>query len=102
MSAVKRIVGARIPNQRWRTNRAHCPRELNSGRAFYSRILINRSAHTYLGYELILEPQQPAGAYLLTFGKLGTTHIVERAGAARGLRFSVEGHLGFEDFELAA
>jgi hypothetical protein len=51
------------------------PRELNSGRAFYSRILINRAARTYLGYELILEPQQQAGAYLLTFGKLGITPL---------------------------
>src|SRR5580704_7675256 len=53
------------------------PRELNSGRAFYSRILINRAAHTYLGYELILEPQQQQqeGAYLLTFGKLGITPL---------------------------
>jgi hypothetical protein len=51
------------------------PRELNSGRAFYSRILINRAAHAYLGYELILEPQQQAGAYLLTFGKLGITPL---------------------------
>src|SRR5580698_6691749 len=51
------------------------PRELNSGRIFYSRILINRAAHTYLGYELILEPQQQAGAYLLTFGALGITPL---------------------------
>ncbi len=51
------------------------PRELNSGRAFYSRILIDRAAHTYFGYELILEPQQQAGAYLLTFGKLGITPL---------------------------
>jgi hypothetical protein len=51
------------------------PRELNNGRVFYSRILINRAAHTYLGYELILEPQQQPGAYLLTFGKLGVTPL---------------------------
>jgi hypothetical protein len=51
------------------------PRELNGGRAFYSRILINRAAHTYLGYELVLEPQQQAGAYLLTLGKLGITPL---------------------------
>src|SRR5262249_51526997 len=51
------------------------PRELNDGRAFYSRILINRAAHTYLGYELILELQQQTGAYLVTFGKLGITPL---------------------------
>ena len=51
------------------------PRELNNGRVFYSRILINRAAHTYLGYELILEPQEEEGVYLLTFGKLGITPL---------------------------
>lgn len=51
------------------------PRELNNGRAFYSRILIDRVAHTYLGYELILEPQEQPGAYLLTCGKLGITPL---------------------------
>ncbi len=51
------------------------PRELNNGRVFYSRILINRTAHTYLGYELILEPQEEEGVYLLTFGKLGITPL---------------------------
>jgi hypothetical protein len=51
------------------------PRELNNGRVYFSRILIDRAAHTYLGYELILEPQQDSGAYLLTFGKLGITPL---------------------------
>jgi hypothetical protein len=51
------------------------PRELNSGRAFYSRILIDRAGRKYLGYELFLEPQQDPGAYLLTFGKLGITPL---------------------------
>ena len=51
------------------------PRELNNGRVFYSRIFINRTANTYLGYELILEPQEEEGAYLLTFGKLGITPL---------------------------
>jgi hypothetical protein len=51
------------------------PRELNNGRAFYSRILINPAVHTYLGYELILEPQEQPRIYLLTFGKLGITPL---------------------------
>jgi hypothetical protein len=51
------------------------PREMNNGRAFYSRILINRAARTYLGYELILELQQQPGDYLLTFGRLGITPL---------------------------
>lgn len=62
------------------------PRELNNGRAFYSRILINRAAHTYLGYELFLEPQQLADTYLLTFGKFGITPLDVAATYAPWLR----------------
>jgi hypothetical protein len=51
------------------------PRDLSHGRTFYSRILVNRAAHTYLGYELVLEPQEQPDTYLLTLGELGTTPL---------------------------
>jgi hypothetical protein len=44
------------------------------GPAFYTRIFVDRTNHTYLGYELLLEEKQ-RGAYQATVGKLGVTPI---------------------------
>jgi hypothetical protein len=40
------------------------------GRSFVIRYFSDRANHTYFGYEMMLEEQQP-GTYLLTCGKLG-------------------------------
>lgn len=53
------------------------------GRTFFSRILLDTVHHTYFGYELFVEQQQP-GAYLATFGKLGVTPL-DLAGALGGV-----------------
>lgn len=58
-------------------------REMLDGRTFYTRILLDRVQHVYLGYELLLE-QQPSGGYLATFGKLGVTTLdISSSGLAR-------------------
>ena len=44
------------------------------GRTFFSRILLDPVNHTYFGYELLVEPQQP-GTFLATLGKLGVTPL---------------------------
>jgi len=41
---------------------------------FWARIVLDESTHTYVGYELLIEPQ-PSGGYLATFGKLGITPL---------------------------
>jgi hypothetical protein len=45
-----------------------------NGESFYSRYLSDIANHVYLGYELLIQQQQP-GTYLLTFGKLGLTAL---------------------------
>jgi hypothetical protein len=47
---------------------------MSAGRTFFSRILLDKANHTYLGYELVIEPQ-PANTYLATFGRLGITPL---------------------------
>ena len=54
-------------------------RSITNGPTFYSRILLDKSNHAYLGYELLIEQQQP-GTYLATFGKLGVTPLDLAAG----------------------
>ena len=49
-------------------------RSITNGPTFYSRILVDKVNHTYLGYELLLEQKKP-GAYLATFGRLGITPL---------------------------
>ena len=36
--------------------------------------MLDKANHTYLGYELVIEPE-PANTYLATFGRLGTTPL---------------------------
>jgi hypothetical protein len=55
-------------------------RGITHGPTFYTRILLDKANHAYLGYELLLEPQQP-GKYLATFGKLGVTPLDLAAGS---------------------
>jgi hypothetical protein len=45
-----------------------------NGEMFYSRYLSDNANHLYLGYELLVQLQQP-GTYLVTFGKLGLTAL---------------------------
>jgi hypothetical protein len=47
-------------------------RTIANGPGFYTRIFLDAEHHAYLGYELLIE-RKPAGAYLATVGKLGTT-----------------------------
>ena len=47
---------------------------MTNGQAFVSRVVVDRANHTYLGYEVLVEPKQP-GMYLATFGKLGVTPL---------------------------
>src|SRR4051794_2312326 len=54
-------------------------RGITNGPTFYTRILIDRRSRTYLGYELLLEPQR-TGKYLATFGRLGVTPLDLAAG----------------------
>jgi hypothetical protein len=54
-------------------------RGITNGPTFYTRIFIDRRSRTYLGYELLLEPQR-AGKYLATFGRLGVTSLDLAAG----------------------
>src|SRR4051794_10016643 len=54
-------------------------RSITNGPTFYSRILLDKATHTYTGYELLLERQQP-GKYRATFGKLGVTPLDLAAG----------------------
>jgi hypothetical protein len=54
-------------------------RSIANGPTFYSRILLDKANHAYLGYELLIEQQQP-GEYLATFGKLGVTPLDLAAG----------------------
>jgi hypothetical protein len=42
----------------------------SAGESYFSRTLMDSANHVYLGYEMILEEQQP-GTYLATFGKVG-------------------------------
>ena len=49
-------------------------KSIRVGPTFFSRILMDRANHTYFGYELFVEQQQP-GDYLATFGKLGVTPL---------------------------
>jgi hypothetical protein len=49
-------------------------REMNDGRTFFSRIVLDRSNRVYLGYELLIEKRE-AGTYLATFGRLGVTPL---------------------------
>ncbi len=54
-------------------------RGITHGPTFYSRILIDKTNHAYLGYELLLEQQQ-TGKYRATFGRLGVTPLDLAAG----------------------
>ncbi|HYI93769.1 MAG TPA: hypothetical protein VEX68_09520 [Bryobacteraceae bacterium] len=54
-------------------------RSITNGPTFHSRILLDTAKNTYLGYELLLEQQQP-GEYLATFGKLGVSPLDLAAG----------------------
>jgi len=47
-------------------------RTVANGPAFFTRIFFDAGHHAYLGYELLIE-RKPAGAYLVTVGKLGVT-----------------------------
>ncbi len=47
-------------------------RTIANGPGFYTRIFLDAVHHAYLGYELLIE-RKPAGAYLVTVGKLGVT-----------------------------
>ena len=47
-------------------------RTIANGPAFFTRIFLDAQHHAYLGYELLIE-RKPAGAYLVTVGKLGVT-----------------------------
>jgi hypothetical protein len=49
-------------------------RSAAGGPSFSSRYLVDSANQVILGYELVLEEQQP-GAYLATFGKLGLTPL---------------------------
>jgi hypothetical protein len=55
-------------------------RGITNGPTFYTRILRDDRSRTYLGYELLLEPQQ-SGKYLATFGRLGVTPLDLAAGS---------------------
>ncbi len=44
------------------------------GRTFVSRYLSDQVRHIYVGYEMLIEPQQP-GMYLVTIGELGTSPL---------------------------
>jgi hypothetical protein len=55
-------------------------RSITNGPTFYSRILLDKANHAYLGYELLIEQQQQ-GKYLATFGKLGVTPLDLAAGS---------------------
>jgi len=44
----------------------------SSGISFFDRVITDTSKHSYFGYEVMLEEQQP-GTYLATFGKPGLT-----------------------------
>ena len=55
-------------------------RGITYGPTYYSRILLDKANHAYLGYELLLEQQQ-TGKYLATFGKLGVTPLDLAAGS---------------------
>lgn len=52
-----------------------------SGISFFDRVITDTSNHSYFGYEIMLEEQQP-GTYLATFGKSGLTPM--EAAAANG------------------
>jgi hypothetical protein len=54
-------------------------RSITNGPTFYSRILLDKANHAYLGYELLIE-QQGQGSYLVTFGKSGVTPLDLAAG----------------------
>lgn len=54
-------------------------RGITNGPTFYTRILLDRTNHAYLGYELLLEQQQ-TGRYRVTFGRLGVTPLDLAAG----------------------
>jgi hypothetical protein len=49
-------------------------RDMNDGRFFFSRIVLDRSNRVYLGYELLIEKRE-AGTYLATFGRLGVSPL---------------------------
>ena len=61
-------------------------RGITHGPTFYSRILLDKANHAYLGYELLLEPQQ-TGKYRATFGRLGVTPLDLAAGSCPHLPF---------------
>jgi hypothetical protein len=64
----------------WKFAATSRERSITNGRTFYSRILLDRANRVYLGYELLLEQQEP-GAYLATFGRLGVTSLDLAAGS---------------------
>jgi hypothetical protein len=57
-----------------RFNQSMRGRNAAGGPSFSSRYLVDAANHVILGYELVLEEQQP-GTYLATFGKLGLTPL---------------------------
>lgn len=54
-------------------------RNMKNG-TFFSRIVLDASNRVYFGYELLVE-RQPAGTYLMTFGKLGVTPLDMSSGS---------------------